>query len=910
MFIILTNPKIFIEIKPIIKNNLINTISNTIKSSNLINENPRIKIANKLTQTPENIPEVDYNNPVLSAMANLGKLINEKQMKNHDLQIGDIINCIGEFINTNQQENGWILLEYPVQPLHMALLEYKLSGKIPNFGKELCKHTKTNNSILLKYQNSENISICSNSYFSHCIKFVRYREEIKIEKWNDFLHFYEKQNCIEILITHLNNIIKYSKKAADILVGFILNEENKFKLGNIYKSINISDDDDDDDGDSTESYNNDKQIQISDTSIIIDDETNIKKINPIINHFQLINNNLIWSESNESNYTCIILYLCNMWQTMEHNYTHKITELLNIKDNFFYEITLTKDLIKNAVNQTIQINNPRLTNLIKKYENENQNILTKNIKISEYIIFDLQVNMWDIVDSELEQITQFVRDTINDQWIVTKNNILISIYKQLLEIELMRTTTTLNFLNMYYDNNNIYEINKFDFCINNIFNDDQIDKFKIFCSELISKFNIYIHENYEIIERMDQWTLSVLKEKNRFVNQVYRIKASIILDKTYLNDLTKIDYQFKKMHIIHRFKINEINKLCKLFNCIAKAGKNIKGHVKQITGQFYINELSVFDILCKQMLHSKINFKMKQLKIIVIQLLVNAPKFKIAINDLIDILNTLCKTQSVYPKNWPTDDQFYNNFPKELLGSNVTNVDWRDFIIQCMELPYPNIEQLLYYRKLFQAYDTGDETISIEKFETTKLWFENELNLNSEVKCLLCDMYQIENRLNYSTMLLAFCRDKLPWIGLGKSYSVIFGWNPFELKKHVNQSNYHYEESENYKENINSDTESSELFNEEFIFDENIMTWFLMTNLKLYINNKNLLEDISILQITKSVFSQIQIKQLKATVFNLFHNDIMDDLYNTIYKFQIKELPEVVKNIIIKYDLNINNILL
>lgn len=880
-------------------------------SINLINENSKIKIANKLTQTPKNIPEIDYNNPTLSAMASWGKLIDEKQIKNHDLQIGDIINCIGEFINTNQQENGWILLEYPFQPLHMALLEYKLTGKIPHFGKELCEHTKTNNSIVLKYQDSKSIYTYSNNYFSNCIKFVKSREEIKIEKWNDFLHFYKEQNCIEILIIQSNNMRKYSKKAADILVGLILNEENKLKAGNIFKSINISSDDEDDDddyGESIESSNDDKQLQISDTpSIMTDDESNIKKPNPITNHFQLINNNLIWSEDNKSNYTYIVLYLRDIWQTMEHSYIHKIKELLNNKNNLFYEVKLTKNLINNTVNQTIQVHNSSITNLIKKYEKECQNILINNIKMLEHKIFELQINMWDEVDNELEQILQFIKDTVDEQWITTKNNILISIYKQLLEIELMRTTTTLNFLNVYYDNINKYKINKFDFCID-INSDDQVDKFKTICLELISKFNIYIHENYEIIEIMDQWTESILTEKSRFINQVYKIKASIILDETYLNSLIKTDNQLEKMHNIHRFKINEINKLCKILKCIAKAGKNIKWHVKQITGQFYINELSVFDILCKQMLHSKINFKIEHLKIIVIKLSINAPKFKISINDLIDILNTLYKTQSIYPKNWPSDDQLYNNFPKELLGSNITTVDWRDFVIQCMELPYPNIEQLLNYKKLFQVYDTGDETIPIEIFETTKLWFENELNIYSEVKWLIYDMYQVQNRLNYSTMLLAFCRDKQPWIGLGKSYSVIFGWNPFNLKKqHLNQSNYQYEESENI--NITA-TQPSELFNEEFIFDENTMAWFLITNLKLYLNNENLLGDISISQIAKSVFSQIQNKQVKATVKNLFQNDIMDDLYDTVYKFQIKELSEVVKNIIIKYDLNINNILL
>lgn len=903
----------FIEIKQIVKNDLINIKSNTIKSVsnfsiNEINENSGFLIINKLTQTPENIPEVDYNNPILSSMANMGKLINEKQMKNHDIQIGDIINCIGEYINTNQQENGWILLEYPVQPLYMALLEYKLTGKIPHFGKEICEYITTKSSIV-KYENNENIYTHS-SYLSHCIKFIRHREEIKIEKWHEFLQFYKEKNCIEILISHFNSIKRHPKKAADILVGLIINEENKFKTGNIFKSINIFSDNED--GNSTESYDDDKQTSDL-SSTMMDDETSIQS-NPIANQFQLVNNNLSWNENNRSNYIYIVLYLRDTWKNMEYSYVHQIKELLNSKDIYFNDIKLTKNLIKNKINQTIQFHNNSntITNLINKYENESQNIITNNITLLEHTILELQVNMWDNVDNELEQITQFIKHTIGDQWIVSNNNALIGIYKQLLEIELKRTITTLNFLNVYYDNINEYKINEFDFCIDIVVNnDDQIEIFKKYCLELINRFKIYIYDNYELIKRIDQWTQSVVTEKNRFIYQVHRIKANMLLDTKYLNGLTKIDKQLEKINIIYKFKINEINKLCKLLKCIANAGENIKGLVKQISGQFYINELSVFEILCTQMFYTKVNFEMKQLKIIINKLLHNAPKFQMSINDLIETLHTLSKTQNIYPTNWPTDDKFYHHFPKELLGSNINIIDWRDFIVQCMELPYPNIEQLLFYRNLFQANDTGDETITIEKYETTKLWFENELNQSREAKELLYDMYQVKNRLNYSTMLLAFCRDKQPWIGLVKSYSLIFGWNPFNLNKlDINLSNYQYKESNNYIEEANNSIQTNELFNEEFIFDDNIMTWFLITNLKLYINNGHFLNDISISQIVKSVFLQIKTNQVKATVNNLFNNNIMNDLYKAVYKFQSKKLPEVVKNIVMKYDLNINNILL
>lgn len=885
----------FIDIKNSLTNNkskIIESVSNiNVESMHVTDEQFYV---NKLIQTPEQIPEPDYNNPILSSMATLGKLIDEKQMKNHDLQIGDVINCIGEYIKKNQKKNGWLLLDFPVQPLQMALLEYKLTKKIPTFGREMCKHIKKKSKIISENQDSENALASKNTYLSHCIKIINHQDEIKNEKWNDFLQFYKK-NCIQVLINQFNNITKQPKKSANALIGLITNEENELEIKNIFKVIKMFDNDDNDDrgdDDSIESKNN-GQLLISELSLMNYEETNSINSKKITNQFQLLS-----TESKLNNFTYTALHLCDMWETMEHVYIHTIKELLNMKDIFFEEIKTNMNVVANKVNQAMFLSNPIITNLINKYENES--FLKDNTINIIHTIYELQTKLWDKVDSDFEQIIQSVKKITDNQHTDAKNNTLMSIHKQLIEIELKRTTTTLNFLNKYYDDINEYNINEFDYISSINKSKDDVDMFQLFYTDIIYQIEKYMGEMSEVIDNNKPWIQSIETEKNRFLSQVYRIKASMYKDEKYLKDITKIDHHLEQIHNIYQFKINDINKLCEILKCSVNIGKSIKWHIKQISGNFYVNETSIFEIIHSQMFNSKNKFNMNQLKAIVNKLLDNAPTFKIPINELIDMLNQLDKEQHVYPINWPTDIQFRYHFAKEILGSNVITIDWRDFVVQCMELPYPNIDKLLNYRKLFQTYDIGDETITAENYKTTTLWFENESHQYDEAKWLLCDMYQVKNRFNYSSMLLAFCKDEQPWIGLGKSFCMIFGWDPFDVKKqYINKFNNRYnEESKTDVEDINSNITLFELTKENFTFDKNIMEWFLTTILKFYMDSEKQLGVINISQFVKSVFEHIQTRGVKPTLINLFQNNLMDELYSTVYKFKIKELSEVTKKIV------------
>lgn len=895
------------------RNSAINSASPNVSSESMhtTNKKHRVKSINKITQTPENIPEPDYNNPFLSSLANLGKLIDEKYEKNYDLHIIDVINCIGEFINKYQAQNGWVLINFSVRPFEMALLEHKLTGNIPHFGKEICRNSRKRSNIIPNYQDDENVNIQTGTSLSRCIKIIKNRNEIHNENLN-FLEFYKQHECIQILDRNLNNIAEQPRKAAEILTDVILNENksenNELQTGEFFTLINIYDNECDNITDSE--YDEKQASDIN--SITIDNKPDTKQMNQSSNKIQTQNIDLNCNKdkdnlTNDTYYT--VTYLSDIWQTMEHNYIHQVKELLKCKEKLVNEIKQTKTSIIDTIDQTLQFNNINAMNLINNYENLIQtSVMNDTIKLKQ-IIFELQTNLWDIVDIEFEQLKQFIEHKINNQWIVTKNKTLIDIYRHLLDTELMRTRTTLNFLCMYYGDSIEHKIDDFNFD-DTTDNNREIENFQILCSTIISKLNNHKYTNYkESIKTTDQkaWLCSILTEKSRCVDQIYRIKTRILLDKKYLDNLTIKDYHTQKVQTVYKFKINDINGLCELLKIAADAGKNIKGQINQISGQFYISNFSIFELICKQRFNSKENFSIKQLKTMVNKLLEQCPRFKMTINDLIKTLNEVLKIQQIYPENWPKENQFYHHFPREILGNNTSTIDWRDFVVQCMELSYPTIEQLLFYRKLFQENDVGDETITVDIFETTILWFENGSSRYKKAKWLLLEMYQVQNKLNYSVMLLAFCKDQQPWIGLGKSFGLLFGWNPFESKiLQINQTHYQYEGQEIDVEDINS-THYSDLSQEEFVFDINIVTWFIKTNLHLYMYDRRLLGNIDISEIIKSVFAYIYTKQEEVTFKDLFQNKIMDKLYNTVFKYETKDLSEVVKTIVMKYNLNINN---
>ncbi|XP_054276926.1 sperm flagellar protein 2-like [Macrosteles quadrilineatus] len=138
------------------------------------------------------------------------------------------------------------------------------------------------------------------------------------------------------------------------------------------------------------------------------------------------------------------------------------------------------------------------------------------------------------------------------------------------------------------------------------------------------------------------------------------------------------------------------------------------------------------------------------------------------------------------PKMWNSLNELQlRNVFDEIFGPEF-GVDWKDFIIYNLEIPYPKVDDILCLRKQFLIYDLEEtELISVERYDEINLWFESELPDSPEqglrfalVKKLLSEMFKVdENHINYTALLLYFCKDLDPVNGLKKALSLTLGRN-------------------------------------------------------------------------------------------------------------------------------------
>lgn len=135
-------------------------------------------------------------------------------------------------------------------------------------------------------------------------------------------------------------------------------------------------------------------------------------------------------------------------------------------------------------------------------------------------------------------------------------------------------------------------------------------------------------------------------------------------------------------------------------------------------------------------------------------------------------------------------------------------IEPKQFIIVALNLPSPTIDDILSYRQLFRNLDLNcTELIHVKDYFQTKLWFEKDNNIPENIKYkyflaknLIFIMYRVDKyHINYVKMLLGFCRDEIPELGLVKALSLVMG-------RFVVNSDYDYVEPtmSNYSEHENS----------------------------------------------------------------------------------------------------------
>ncbi|CAG9761299.1 unnamed protein product [Ceutorhynchus assimilis] len=118
----------------------------------------------------------------------------------------------------------------------------------------------------------------------------------------------------------------------------------------------------------------------------------------------------------------------------------------------------------------------------------------------------------------------------------------------------------------------------------------------------------------------------------------------------------------------------------------------------------------------------------------------------------------------------------------DALFDDLPYVYWKDFIVNNLKIHFPSERELLLTRSALVKSDPNlTELIQGCQFFSTNLWFEylylkqNSLR-NKEIKKLLYKLYYIKNAgLNYTAMMLDFCKDQNPVEGFAKALALSLG---------------------------------------------------------------------------------------------------------------------------------------
>ncbi|XP_013200844.2 sperm flagellar protein 2-like [Amyelois transitella] len=140
---------------------------------------------------------------------------------------------------------------------------------------------------------------------------------------------------------------------------------------------------------------------------------------------------------------------------------------------------------------------------------------------------------------------------------------------------------------------------------------------------------------------------------------------------------------------------------------------------------------------------------------------------------------------SLFPEAWKrVDPEQIPKFVYNLYGATVY-VDWRDFLIYCLNIRFPTVDELLEVRKRFRCNDLEwTELISRDNFIQEELWFEQNIDPQDKqamlrknlTKHFLFELYESAcDKMNYPVFLLAFCKSMDTLEGFASALAIAVG---------------------------------------------------------------------------------------------------------------------------------------
>jgi hypothetical protein len=300
---------------------------------------------------------------------------------------------------------------------------------------------------------------------------------------------------------------------------------------------------------------------------------------------------------------------------------------------------------------------------------------------------------------------------------------------------------------------------------------------------------------------IDEWIMGINGEMYRACLRMLALQYKCYRDMKLFNDhiyKTFMEVQ-NDVNTYYMNEIKSVDRLCKYLQMAVEDGRKIPESLILEHDTFIIDpnliqfappEPSPSPKELKEVVMDS-DFKLSQLARLRTSFKIIAPTgialqqaFIYMLQDFIFFGKECCEGPLI-PEVWKRVDP--EQIPKlvYLLFGDTTYIDWRDFLIYCLNIRFPTVEELLNIRKKFRCLDLENtELLSRDDFINEELWFEHEFDPDDPymqlrknlIKHFLFELFETtENKMNYSAFLLAFCKNLNPIEGFVTALSMAVG---------------------------------------------------------------------------------------------------------------------------------------
>ncbi|KAK5640742.1 hypothetical protein RI129_009289 [Pyrocoelia pectoralis] len=250
---------------------------------------------------------------------------------------------------------------------------------------------------------------------------------------------------------------------------------------------------------------------------------------------------------------------------------------------------------------------------------------------------------------------------------------------------------------------------------------------------------------------------------------------------------------FAEIESRYEREVNSVNTACEVFEKATEAEVNLQPELQFEGDRFFIqaevllypDEIPSPYTVPGAEPGTEYVFTMKQLDSLSNIFLNLAPNgsisersFVFILQDLI-VLNAEDGKDSMVPSQWQKLTPSQVSILSKKTFGNVEFINWKDFILYSLCVPFPTIDELLKVRNTFRCDDPDStETVKDYQFAHITFWFENMFTKHEmrTMKNLLFKIYKVdEGTMNYTSFLLDFCKGSDVAEGFFKALTLAYG---------------------------------------------------------------------------------------------------------------------------------------